>query len=152
MLKHFTCTLCSKLLANGGATVEDLCYSLQETIFAMLVEITERAMAHVGRSEVLIVGGVGCNLRLQEMIGIMAAERGGSVYGMDSRYCIDNGAMIAQAGVLDYLYGGVTSIADSWVTQRFRTDDMIVRWRLAEEGVSDATTTTTTTAAAVAAE
>jgi len=29
-------------------TPEDLCFSLQETVFAMLVEITERAMAHVG--------------------------------------------------------------------------------------------------------
>lgn len=31
---------------------EDLCFSLQETIFAMLVEITERAMAHCGAHEV----------------------------------------------------------------------------------------------------
>ena len=31
----------------------------------MLVEITERAMAHCGAPDVLIVGGVGCNLRLQ---------------------------------------------------------------------------------------
>ena len=38
----------------------DLCFSLQETVFAMLVEITERAMAHIGSKEVLIVGGVGC--------------------------------------------------------------------------------------------
>lgn len=30
----------------------DLCFSLQETIFAMLVEITERAMAHCGSEEV----------------------------------------------------------------------------------------------------
>jgi len=44
---------------------EDLCYSLQETIFSMLVEVTERAMAHCGSTEVLLVGGVGCNLRLQ---------------------------------------------------------------------------------------
>ena len=43
---------------------EDLCYSLQETVFAMLVETTERAMAHCNSNEVLIVGGVGCNLRL----------------------------------------------------------------------------------------
>lgn len=41
-------------------TPADLCFSLQETVFAMLVEITERAMAHVGSKEVLIVGGVGC--------------------------------------------------------------------------------------------
>lgn len=43
-------------------TVEDLCFSLQETLFAMLVETTERAMAHCGSKEVLICGGVGCKL------------------------------------------------------------------------------------------
>jgi len=44
---------------------EDLCFSLQETLFAMLVEVTERAMAHVGSNEVMIVGGVGCNVALR---------------------------------------------------------------------------------------
>ena len=39
---------------------------------------------------------------LQEMMEIMAKARGGSVCGMDERYCIDNGAMIAYAGVLEY--------------------------------------------------
>lgn len=73
----------------------DLCYSLQETVFAMLVETTERAMAHCNKRDVLIVGGVGCNLRLQEMMGIMAKERGGCVATMDERYCIDNGAMVS---------------------------------------------------------
>ena len=45
---------------EGTFTPADLCFSLQETVFAMLVEITERAMAHIGSKEVLIVGGVGC--------------------------------------------------------------------------------------------
>lgn len=39
---------------------EDMAFSLQETIFSMLIEITERALAHIGANEVLIVGGVGC--------------------------------------------------------------------------------------------
>lgn len=69
-------------------TPHDLCFSLQETTFAMLVEITERAMAHVGSADVLIVGGVGCNARLQAMMGIMASERGGHVYGVDDRYVL----------------------------------------------------------------
>lgn len=46
-------------------TPADLCFSLQETVFAMLVEITERAMAHIGSKEVLIVGGVGCKYCLR---------------------------------------------------------------------------------------
>ncbi|KAI5918051.1 glycoprotease family-domain-containing protein [Camillea tinctor] len=110
-------------------TPEDLCFSLQETVFAMLVEITERAMAHVGSNQVLIVGGVGCNERLQEMMGLMAAERGGSVYATDERFCIDNGIMIAHAGLLAYETGFQTPLEESTCTQRFRTDEVHIKWR-----------------------
>ena len=99
-------------------TPQDLCFSLQETVFAMLVEITERAMAHVGADSVLVVGGVGCNERLQEMMGLMAAERGGSVHATDERFCIDNGIMIAQAGLLSFRMGFETPLAKSTCTQR----------------------------------
>ncbi|KAL1953108.1 hypothetical protein VTO42DRAFT_3588 [Malbranchea cinnamomea] len=114
---------------GGKPTRADLCFSLQETLFAMLVEITERAMAHVGSKDVLIVGGVGCNERLQEMMGIMARDRGGSVYATDERFCIDNGIMIAQAGLLAYKTGFRTELEDSTCTQRYRTDDVLVKWR-----------------------
>ncbi|KAF1787481.1 Kae1/TsaD family [Phytophthora cactorum] len=95
-------------IKSGECTKADLCYSLQETIFAMLVEITERAMAHCGQSEVLI-----------EMMGIMAKERNGRVCAMDQRYCIDNGAMIAQAGVLEFQYGKTTPLKEATCTQRY---------------------------------
>jgi N6-L-threonylcarbamoyladenine synthase len=110
-------------------TMEDLCYTLQETVYAMLVEITERAMAHVGSTQVLIVGGVGCNLRLQEMMGIMASERGGSVFATDERFCIDNGIMIAHAGLIAYEQGYRTKMEESMCTQRFRTDEVLINWR-----------------------
>ena len=115
----------------GEFTKEDLCFSLQETIFAMLIEITERAMAHTGSKEVLLVGGVGCNERLQEMMKIMAEERGGKVCAMDERYCIDNGAMIAYAGLLEFMSKGNKGISlkESTFTQRFRTDEVDVLWR-----------------------
>lgn len=48
--------------ASSRPSMADYCFSLQETLFAMLVEVTERALAHIGANEVLIVGGVGCNL------------------------------------------------------------------------------------------
>lgn len=110
-------------------TTADLCFSLQETVYAMLVEITERAMAHVGSAQVLIVGGVGCNERLQEMMGLMARDRGGSIYATDERYCIDNGIMIAHAGLLAYETGVSTPLAESICTQRHRTDEVFVNWR-----------------------
>ncbi|KAI4177803.1 MAG: hypothetical protein LQ343_000267 [Gyalolechia ehrenbergii] len=116
-------------VTRNAVTREDLCFSLQETVFAMLVEITERAMAHVGSSQVLIVGGVGCNERLQEMMGMMASERWGEVYATDERFCIDNGIMIAHAGLLAYRTGFATSLEDSTCTQRFRTDEVSIKWR-----------------------
>ncbi len=110
-------------------TPADLCFSLQETVFAMLVEITERAMAHIGSKEVLIVGGVGSNMRLQQMMGIMAHERAGRVFATDERFCIDNGIMIAHAGLLAHRMGQVTELEKSTTTQRFRTDAPLISWR-----------------------
>jgi len=119
-----------KLLKSGESSKADLCFSLQETIFAMLVEITERAMAHCGQTEVLIVGGVGCNRRLQEMMALMVKDRkGAKLCAMDHRYCIDNGAMIAQAGMFAFQQGLETELGDAFVTQRFRTDAVDVAWR-----------------------
>ena len=115
--------------SEESPTPADLCFSLQETVYAMLVEITERAMAHVGSNQVLIVGGVGSNERLQEMMGLMAQDRGGNVFATDERFCIDNGIMIAHAGLLAYRTGFVTILEESICTQRFRTDEVCVNWR-----------------------
>lgn len=81
----------------------------------------------------LIVGGVGCNKRLQEMMQIMAEDRGAFLCAMDHRYCIDNGGMIAQAGIFAYQMGMKTLLKDSWITQRYRTDAMEVLWRPSED-------------------
>ncbi|XP_052047565.1 tRNA N6-adenosine threonylcarbamoyltransferase isoform X2 [Apodemus sylvaticus] len=102
---------------------------IEETVFAMLVEITERAMAHCGSKEALIVGGVGCNMRLQEMMATMCQERGAQLFATDERFCIDNGAMIAQAGWEMFQAGHRTPLKDSGITQRYRTDEVEVTWR-----------------------
>ncbi|KJE91273.1 O-sialoglycoprotein endopeptidase [Capsaspora owczarzaki ATCC 30864] len=117
------------LARTNKYTKEDLCFSLQETSFAMLVETTERAMAHTGATEVLIVGGVGCNKRLQEMMEVMVAERNGKLYATDERFCIDNGVMIAWAGLEMFRVGVVTPLRETWCTQRYRTDEVDVTWR-----------------------
>ncbi|KAM3690964.1 hypothetical protein ACJW31_09G160600 [Castanea mollissima] len=104
-----------------------------ETVFAMLVEITKKAMAHCDTTDVLIVGGVGCNERLQEMMRTMCSERGGKLFATDDRYCIDNGAMIAYTGLLAYAHGTVTPLEESTFTQRFCTDEVHAIWRQKKE-------------------
>lgn len=118
-----------KLLKDGHYTPEDLCFSLQETVFAMLVETTERALAHCNSEEVLIVGGVGCNERLQEMMESMCKDRGARLFATDERFCIDNGVMIAHAGAEMYRGGARMNWEDTFITQRFRTDEVETTWR-----------------------
>jgi len=80
--------------------VENLCYSLQETVFAMLTEVSERAMAHTGKKELLLGGGVACNKRLREMCRIMCKERNAKFFVPEKQYLVDNGVMISWLGLL----------------------------------------------------
>ncbi len=107
----------------------DLCYSAQETVFAMLMEVTERAIAHTGKKEILLGGGVACNSRLQEMAKILAKERGIKCYILENQYNVDNAAMIALTGALMLESGVSTSIAESVIKPYERTDEVVVSWR-----------------------
>lgn len=75
-----------KLPENERPDINDVCYSLQETAYSMLVEIVERALSFTDSKEVLIVGGVGCNLRLQNMMSLMAKYHNVKLYATDERY------------------------------------------------------------------
>lgn len=63
------------------------------------------------------------------MMTIMAHDRGAAVCAMDYRYCIDNGAMIAQAGIFAYQMNEITQLEDATCTQRYRTDAQEITWR-----------------------
>ena len=111
---------------------EDLCFSAQETVFAMLVEIAERAMAHTEKKELLLGGGVGCNQRLQEMCGIMCEERDAKFFVPEKSLLVDNGAMIAYAGFLMFKSGIKFSgkeIEKLDIKPRQRTDEVEVNWK-----------------------
>lgn len=113
---------------ESGAALEDVCYSLQETAFAMLVEVTERALAHSKKSEVLLVGGVAANQRLREMLEVMTREHYADFFMPEMRYCGDNGAMNAWLGLLMYQHTKNLNMADTHVIQRYRTDQVDVPW------------------------
>lgn len=115
------------------ASLEDVCYSYQETAFAMVVEVAERALAHTGKKEVLLAGGVGANTRLREMLNDMCEARGAKFYVPEKRFMGDNGTMIAYTGLLMYKSGNTLSLDESRVNPSFRTDDVKVTWIREEE-------------------
>jgi N6-L-threonylcarbamoyladenine synthase/protein kinase Bud32 len=125
----FSGLLTASLKAAKNHNVEDVCKGLQETSFAMCTEVTERAMAHTGKEEVLLAGGVVANKRLQEMVKTMVEERGAKCYIPDKSLVGDNGAMIAWLGILMYVAGVRQEIEETNVNQRFRTDDVNVVWK-----------------------
>lgn len=108
--------------------LEDVCYSLQETAFAMLVEVTERAMAHAEKKEAMLVGGVGANKRLGEMLETMCEERGAKFFLPARKYMGDNGSMIAYTGMIMLKSAVTTPIKESKVRPGYRTDDVEVKW------------------------
>lgn len=114
---------------SGKYKVEDLCYSLQETVFAMLLEVSERAMAHCDKKELLLGGGVACNTRLQEMADKMCTERKAKCFVPPIPLLLDNAAMIAWLGILEYNAGIKTKVEDSAIIPYWRTDDVDVTWR-----------------------
>jgi N6-L-threonylcarbamoyladenine synthase/protein kinase Bud32 len=109
--------------------IEDICYSLQETAFAMCVEVTERALAHTGKDEVLLVGGVGANRRLQGMLSRMCEDRGATLFVPELKYLGDNGAMIAYTGKIMLESGYSLPPQDSCVNPSYRSDQVQVTWR-----------------------
>lgn len=89
-----------KQLYEKGFSKNVLAYSMQEHAFAMLVEVAERAMAHTGKKELVLGGGVACNSRLQEMCKIMCLERGAKFFCPERQFLVDNAGMIAYTGEL----------------------------------------------------
>lgn len=112
---------------TGKYSKEDLCYSVQETVFSMLTEVSERAMAHCDKSELLLGGGVACNTRLKEMCEIMCKERGGKSFTVENQFNVDNAAMIAWLGYL--LREKPLPVSKIDIDPYERTDDVKVFWR-----------------------
>jgi len=113
---------------KSGASKEDVCFSFQETCFAMLTEVCERALAHTDKREVLLVGGVAANKRMQEMIKIMCEERGTKMFVVPFEYAGDCGINIAWNGLIAYNYGISTNIEKSKINQKWRTDEVDIPW------------------------
>ena len=115
-------------LVRRGAPLEAVSWSLQEHAFAACVEVAERAMAHTGKTELLLGGGVACNERLREMCDIMAKSRGGTSHVPAKKFCVDNGSMIAVLGRLQLNSGEITTLDESSILQYLRTDHTAIAW------------------------
>ncbi len=111
-----------------GVELPDICMSLRETAFNMLVEVAERSLVLTGKKEVLLVGGVAANKFLAEKLLSMARLHGAKYAGTPREYSGDNGAMIAYTGLLLFMHGISIEPVKAYIRQRWRIDGVDLPW------------------------
>jgi N6-L-threonylcarbamoyladenine synthase len=119
----------AKNLLDEGAGYEDLCFSIQETAFAMMVEATERALAFTGKEEVMVVGGVAANRRLATMLELMSRRHSATFRVVPTKYSGDCGSQIAWTGHLAYGKGLSIPVEEASTRQSWRLDEVDAPWR-----------------------
>ncbi|PSQ04525.1 Kae1-associated kinase Bud32 [Halobacteriales archaeon QS_6_71_20] len=126
----------AKAAYDDGVPVDDVCFSLQEHVFAMLTEVSERALSLTGTDELVLGGGVGQNARLREMLAEMCAERGAEFHAPEPRFLRDNAGMIAVLGARMAADDDTVAVEDSAIDPDFRPDEVPVTWRDGEASVA----------------
>jgi N6-L-threonylcarbamoyladenine synthase len=127
-------TKLDQLYRTGKYAKEDLCFSTQETVFAMLLEVAERALSHTGKTQLVLGGGVACNKRLQDMALQMCRDRGATCFILENQFNIDNAAMIAWTGKLVACGEGTEivhqlAVEEAEILPYVRTDEVAITWR-----------------------
>jgi len=123
-------TAAIKLASEPRNALSDICYSMQETAFAMITESVERAISFTGKKEVMIVGGVAANKRLVQMLGSASERFDAKLFSCPINFAGDNAVQIAWTGMLEYTTNkhGI-SIENSFTRQSWRLDTVEVNWR-----------------------
>ena len=129
-------TAAAKQAVDDGVPVADVCAGLQETIFGMLTEVSERALSLTGADELVLGGGVGQNERLRGMLASMCDQRGADFFAPAPRYLRDNASMIAVLGARMAAAGDTLAVEDSAVDPDFRPNQVPVTWREPTETVT----------------
>ena len=112
----------------GKERKEDLAYSLLHNAFAMVTEVSERALAHTEKKELLLTGGVAASKALRQMLGKMCEDRNARLFLPPFEACLDNGLLPAWLGLVEYKAGKRMKLEETTVDQRQRTDSIEVNW------------------------
>ena len=114
----------SKQIKDKG--IEDACFSLQETAFAMIAEATERALSFTEKKELMIVGGVAANKRLSSMLKSICKRQGCKFFVVPLEFAGDCGSQIAWTGIMESSVKPSTKLSKTFVKQSWRLDTVKV--------------------------
>ncbi|MDP6414604.1 MAG: tRNA (adenosine(37)-N6)-threonylcarbamoyltransferase complex transferase subunit TsaD [Gammaproteobacteria bacterium] len=100
--------------AEGGLdeqTRADIARAFEEAVIATMAIKCRRALEQTGLQSLIIAGGVSANTRLREVLQVAMQKIDGRLFYAQTKFCTDNGAMIAYAGCQRLLAGQTESLA-----------------------------------------
>ncbi len=100
----------------------DIARAFQDAVVETIVIKCERAILQTGFSELVMAGGVSANLELRAALAKLGQKHHITIHYPDLKFCTDNGAMIAVAGLMRQ---------SLWDKQNWRIDAR-ARWPMIE--------------------
>ena len=94
----------------------------------MISETVERALSFTEKKELLIVGGVAANKRLSEMLKNVCKRHGCKFFVAPLKFSGDCGSQICWTGLLESQIKKGVSLENTFVTQSWRLDSVIVNY------------------------
>ncbi len=124
-------TAVKTLIRNKEYALSDICFSLEETAFSIIVEAVERALSFTEKKEFLVVGGVSANNRLSQMLQIACDYHDSIFKSCPLQFCGDNGVQIAWTGLQSFLYSSSSRVKpeNATISQSWRLDTVDILWR-----------------------
>lgn len=119
-------TAAQRLVEKSDRT--DLAYSLMHTAFAELAEVSERALAHTEKKELVLTGGVAASKALRKMLSEMCEARGAKLLVPPFEACTDSGLLPAWLGIAEYTGGVRMKLDETGIKPKQRTDDVEINW------------------------
>ena len=85
--------------------------AFEEAVVDTLVIKSRRALEMTGLNQLIVVGGVGANLRLRNRLAQVLEKRNGRAYFPRREFCTDNAAMVAYTGYLRLTRGQLDDLS-----------------------------------------
>jgi tRNA N6-adenosine threonylcarbamoyltransferase len=99
-----------KLPAGDKQAVADLCASFQRTVGDVLADRCANALELASMSTLVVAGGVAANGYLRGRLEKVAGQHGARLVAPPVKFCTDNGAMIAWAGIEHLRMGKIDAL------------------------------------------
>ncbi|MEC8600311.1 MAG: tRNA (adenosine(37)-N6)-threonylcarbamoyltransferase complex transferase subunit TsaD [Gammaproteobacteria bacterium] len=78
----------------------DIARAFQDAVVETIVIKCERAILETGHADLVMAGGVSANLELRRALKVFGEQHHVNIHYPDLKFCTDNGAMIAVAGLM----------------------------------------------------